>query len=115
MPTCSNQFSKVLASAVFGAALATAGSAAAARANAEPLDLDVEILAKLAKERANTTAATRQVGNAGRREAQRGHQAAECGSIAIGNVIGSNRIGFGPTDVNVVIVGDVINANNTCR
>ena len=77
--------------------------------------LDPEILAKLAKDRASATSANRQASNAGKKEQQKSNQATDCGSIAIGNVIGGNRIGFGPTDVNVVIVGDVINANNNCR
>ena len=35
-------------------------------------------------------------------------------AIALGNVA-NNRIGFAPREVNVIITGDVINANNNCR
>lgn len=99
-----------------GAALAAlVGSTFAAAANPEPLDLDPDILAEIAKQRARATAQARQAANAAKPTKGDGKPAAECGSIAIGNVVGGGRFGFSPTDVNVVIVGDVINANNKCK
>jgi hypothetical protein len=84
-------------------------------ATAEPLDVDPEVLAKLAMEKARATSRSGQTQSAAKKEQQNNAPGAECGAIAIGNVIGNNRIGFAPTDVNVVIVGDVINANNNCK
>jgi hypothetical protein len=93
-----------LARTLIGLAFATlAGAAAAGPANPEPLDLDPDILA---------TTQARQVAKAGKAGEK---PAAECGAVSIGNVVGGGRIGFAPIDVNVVIVGDVINANNNCR
>ena len=41
-------------------------------------------------------------------------QLAECGALSIGNVVGGS--GFRtPREINVLIDGDVINANNNCR
>ena len=40
---------------------------------------------------------------------------AECGSVNIGNVVGNRRIGFAPVDINVVILGDILNINNKCQ
>lgn len=100
--------------ALLGTALAAlVGSAFAA--NPEPMDLDADILAEIARQRARSTTQARQAGNAGKASKATDKPAAECGSIAIGNVVGGGRFGFSPTDVNVVIVGDVINANNRCR
>ena len=38
-----------------------------------------------------------------------------CGSLNVGNVTTGGRIGAAPREVNVIIKGDVINANNKCR
>lgn len=104
-----------LARTLLGAAFAVlAGAAAAGPANPEPLDLDPDILAEIARQRARATTQARLGANAkGGKAGER--PAAECGALAIGNVVGNGRIGFAPIDVNVVIVGDVINANNRCR
>ncbi len=102
------------AALVLTCSLSLPGTAARA-ATAEPQDLDPEVLAKLAMEKARTTSRNGQARNAGKKDTQNNSGSAECGAIAIGNVVGSNRIGFAPTDVNVVIVGDVINANNNCK
>ena len=84
-------------------------------ANAEPMDLDADILAEIAKEKVRATTQARQTANAGKPGKAGDKPAAECGAISIGNVIGNGRIGFSPIDVNVIIVGDVINANNKCK
>jgi hypothetical protein len=101
--------------ALLVAGLATLSGTAHAVATAEPMDVDPEILAKLAKDRAAATSANRRATSAAKADQKNAQSAAECGSIAIGNVIGNDRIGFGPTDVNVIIVGDVVNANNNCK
>ena len=98
-----------------GAVLAALVGSAFAAANPEPLDLDPDILAEIAKQRARATAQARQAANAAKPTKGNEKPAAECGSIAIGNVVGGGRFGFSPTDVNVVIVGYVINANNKCK
>jgi hypothetical protein len=102
-----------LARTLLGLVFATlAGSAAAGPANPEPLDLDPDILAEIARQRARATTQARQVPKAGKAGER---PSAECGAVSIGNVVGGGRVGFSPIDVNVVIVGDVINANNNCR
>ena len=84
-------------------------------ANPEPMDLDADILAEIAKEKVRATTQARQAANAGKPGKAGNKPTAECGAISIGNVVGNGRIGFSPIDVNVIIVGDVINANNKCK
>ena len=103
-----------IARALLGAVLATLAVGAFAAANPEPLDLDPDILAEIARQRARASTlarldATKDKGG------KSANPAAECGALAIGNVLGGRRIGFAPIDINVVIVGDVINANNKCK
>jgi hypothetical protein len=100
--------------ALLGAALAAvAGSAAAVAPNPEPLDMDPDILAELARHKVR---AAQQRQSSLSKPGKPGEKpAADCGAVSIGNVLGNGRIGFAPIDVNVVIVGDVINANNQCR
>lgn len=100
--------------ALVGIALAALTQGAFA-ANPEPLDLDPDILAEIARQKVRATTQARQAANAGKAGKAGDKPAAECGAISIGNVIGNGRIGFSPIDVNVVIVGDVINANNKCK
>ena len=111
MNLVSRRMTRALLCAAFAA---LTGSAFAA--TAEPLDLDPDILAEIARQKARSTTQARQAANAGK-AGKAGAQpaAAECGAIAIGNVVGGGRLGFSPIDVNVVIIGDVINANNKCR
>jgi hypothetical protein len=101
--------------ALLGAALAALAGAAFAAANPEPMDLDADILAEIARQKARATTQARQAANAGKPGKAGEKPSAECGAVSIGNVIGNGRIGFSPIDVNVVIVGDIINANNKCR
>ncbi len=109
-----NLSSQRITKALMGAALlALVGSAFAA--NPEPMDLDADILAEIARQKARSTTQARQAGNAAKPGKANDKPAAECGAIAIGNVVGGGRIGFSPTEINVVIVGDVINANNKCK
>ena len=98
----------IVAVALIAASLLAMGNAQAA--TAEPLDYEPDVLAKLAKERARATSQNAQDGRSGQKSAT-----ADCGSVNIGNVVGNGRVGFGPTEVNVIITGDVINANNNCR
>jgi hypothetical protein len=99
----------VTAVAIIAASLLTIGTAQAA--TAEPLEFEPQVLAKLAKEKAKATSQSAQdAALNGQRKA-----GADCGAVNIGNVIGGNRVGFGPTEVNVIITGDVINVNNKCR
>ena len=100
--------------ALLGIALAALAQGAIA-ANPEPMDLDADILAEIARQKVRATTQARQTANAGKPGKAGDKPAAECGAISIGNVIGNGRIGFSPIDVNVIIVGDVINANNKCK
>jgi hypothetical protein len=89
---------------------------AAPAATAEPMDLEVELLSKLALERAkarNMARPANQKGRAG--TGLDGKSPGECGNVNIGNVITGGRPGFQPREVTVVITGDVINANNQCK
>ena len=92
-------------------------SAAAQAANAEPMDLEPETLAKLAHERAKARRLSQKSEAVGTARASNGlaNPAAPCGAVNIGNVIGNGRPGFQPREITVVITGDVINANNKCR
>ena len=110
-----NRTARLLARASMTVAFATLfGSALAA--NPEPMDLDPDILAEIARQKARANTQARLAANAGKTgKAGAPPSAAECGAVAIGNVVGGGRVGFAPVDVNVVIVGDVINANNRCK
>jgi len=95
-------------------ALVALPAPAAPKATAEPMDLDPELLSKLALERAKNRTinrvASQQAGGLG----PDGKSPAECGAVNIGNVITGGK-GFQPREVTVVITGDVINANNQCK
>ena len=89
---------------------------AAQAATTEPLDLDPDILAEIARQKARATTQARQAANAGKPAKPGATQpGAECGSVNVGNVIGGGRIGFAPIDVTVVVLGDIVNANNKCK
>ena len=108
------RFAGRFARPLLGVALAAlVGSAVAA--TAEPLDLDADLLAEIARHKARATVQSRQTASAGKRSQSSDKPAAECGAISIGNVIGGSRIGFSPVDINVIILGDIVNANNRCR
>ena len=96
--------------ALLGFALLNVCSVAAA-VDAEPMDIDVEILAKLAKEKAKRSAEA----SASGRSLKNGGKSSECGSIDIGNVVTGGKPGFNPREITVIITGDVINANNKCK
>ena len=109
-----NRSQSRVAHALLGIALVALAQGAFA-ANAEPMDLDPDILAEIARQKARATTQARQAANAGKPGKAGDKPAADCGAISIGNVLGNGRIGFSPIDVNVVIIGDVINANNKCK
>ena len=95
-------------------ALVAPPASAAPKATAEPLDLDPELLSKLALERAKTRTINRVAGQQAGGLGPDGKSPAECGAVNIGNVITGGK-GFQPREVTVVITGDVINANNQCK
>jgi hypothetical protein len=88
-------------------------SGAAAAANPELLDIEPDILAKIAREKLKA----QQERSKGDKEMERGRarERAACGNVDIGNVIGGRHPGFQPRNVTVVVTGDVINAFNKCR
>jgi cytoskeletal protein RodZ len=98
-----------LAVAIIATAVLTIGVAQAA--TPEPMDFEPQVLAKLAKEKARASSQNAQ--DAAAASSRKAGQ--DCGAINIGNVVGGNRTGFSPTEVNVIITGDVINANTRCR
>lgn len=100
------------------AVLAIVSAAAqAGNANAEPMDLEPEMLSKLALERAKTSSQRGAAAQANKRATADvgANPVAECGALSIGNINTGGRVGFQPREVTVVITGDVINANNRCR
>jgi hypothetical protein len=101
---------------LLGLALALPLAFAHAVPTTEPLDIDPDFMADIAKQKARANAMgnnskTRQPGP-GNRSAD---PSAECGSINIGNVVGNRRVGFAPVDINVVVLGDILNMNNKCK
>lgn len=82
----------------------------------EPLDIDPDFMADIAKQKARANAmgssSKQKQKGPGNRSAD---PSAECGSINIGNVVGNRRVGFAPVDINVVVLGDVLNMNNKCK
>jgi len=97
-------------------ALAAAAAQAAPAAVAEPMDIEPEILSKMALQRAKAGNVGRSTGPKG--GASNGLDSANpsgCGAVNIGNIITGGRPGFQPREVTVVITGDVINANNQCK
>jgi hypothetical protein len=98
-------------------AIASSVVQAGTNATAEPLDIDPAILSKLALERAKVHGQARRdkdlAGDAA--AAASGTNPPDCGAINIGNLTSGGKPGFQPREVTVVITGDVINANNSCR
>jgi hypothetical protein len=85
----------------------------AANPNAEPPNLDADLLAQIAKERAKGNAqqsAEKKLGKGLTSPLDDG-----CGNIGIGNVFTGGNFAFLPREINVIVTGDVISANNRCR
>lgn len=97
------------------AAVALAAGAVQAAATAEPMDIEPELLARMARERAKGTSQQAQDRRPGVSRGSGSNPLAECGAVNIGNIVGGGRPGFQPREVTVVITGDVVNANNRCR
>ena len=87
----------------------------ASAANPEPMGADVDIIAKLAKEKAKRHGQDGRNGNQGTANAINGNDDAACGNVDIGNFDSGNKGGRAPKEITVVITGDVINANNKCK
>jgi len=86
----------------------------AANPKAEPDDLDVELLAQIAKERAKGNSQKTAAGRAGDGAAATDKDG--CGNIGIGNIFTGGNVGFRPPrEVTVIVTGDVISANNRCK
>ena len=83
--------------------------------NAEPPDIDVELAAKVAREKAKVKRDQHEAG----KDALLGSSesnSADCGSVNIGNVSNDRgRIGAVPQNNTVVITGPVINVGNKCK
>jgi hypothetical protein len=98
-----------------GAALALHCAIAFAVPTTEPLDIDPDMAADIAKQkaRANSMKDARLKQQSGDKNAADPTQ--ECGSVNIGNLVADRRIGFAPVDINVVVLGDILNINNKCK
>jgi hypothetical protein len=98
------------------ALMALASATVRAGASAEPLDIDPDVLSKLALERAKNRGQANAAAAAARAPTSDPlANPADCGNVNIGNVITGGKPGFQPREVTVVITGDVINANNKCH
>jgi hypothetical protein len=97
------------------AALFALPAVAALSANPEPQDLDPEMLAEIAKARARANSLQRAGSKSERGGGRATDPTAECGAVSIGNVVGNRRVGFAPIDINVIVLGDILNVNNNCK
>ncbi len=88
--------------------------ACASAATAEPMDLDADILAEIAKEKARANSLRTPAKNE-KGEKSNSDKSKDCGNVNIGNVVSDRRIGFAPVDINVIVIGDILNVNNKCR
>lgn len=86
-------------------ALATVAAGHTYAADAEPMDLDADLLAKIAKEKIKSKVGVKStsVGTADQL-----NQSNTCGAVDIGNVAGP-KPGLLPKDNTVIVTGDVIN------
>jgi len=85
-------------------------------ANAGELDLSDAQSAKLARHKAKQRVEkneTQEDYSPGRKDLSEA-QEADCGTVDIGNVFSDKGFG-GPKKIDVIITGDVINANNDCN
>ena len=89
--------------------------AVAISATAEPADIDLELAAKIAREKAKIKRDQHEAGIDSPLGGT-GSSLNECGSVNIGNVNNEgNRIGAVPRNNTVVITGPVINVGNKCK
>ena len=103
-----------------GAALVLPFALAFAAPTTEPLDIDPDMAADIAKQKARAnamrSAMQREKGDKGERGDKKSNESLnDCGSINIGNVVGNRRVGFAPVDINVIVLGDILNVNNKCK
>jgi hypothetical protein len=102
-----------------GAVLALHCALALAVPTTEPLEIDPDMAADIAKQkaRANSMRDARQKDQKGNKNGDKNgaDSTNDCGSVNIGNVIGNRRIGFAPVDINVIVLGDILNINNKCK
>lgn len=84
-------------------------------ANPEPMGADVDVIAKLAKEKAKRHGQNGRNGSQDAANGINGGDDAPCGNVDIGNFVSGNKGGRAPREITVVITGDVINANNKCK
>ena len=80
----------------------------------DPSDMDPGVLAKMARlkhknlDGGDSSNTVRVNGNS--------LGAAQCGSINVGNVIApQQRLGQQPREINVIVTGSIVNANNKCK
>ena len=94
------------------AALLLACATCALGATAEPADMEVDLAAKVAREKAKVKRDQAEAG----KDVQGNLDNTDCGSVNIGNVSNDRgRIGAVPQTNTVVITGPVINVGNKCK
>jgi len=98
-----------------GAALALHCALALAVPTTEPLEIDPDMAADIAKQKARANSMRDAKLKEKNGDKSGADSTKDCGSVNIGNVIGNRRIGFAPVDINVVVLGDILNINNKCK
>ena len=106
---------KPISTSILALVLSLHGALALAAPTTEPLDIDPDMAADIAKQKARANAMRSAMLREKGGKAKLTDPSAECGSVNIGNVVGNRRIGFAPVDINVVILGDILNINNKCQ
>jgi hypothetical protein len=110
---------RILSGLLATAAVSLAQASASPQAETEPSELPDGIVAKmdrLSSKQINMRDRGARAGNSAdglAHGSSSGRTTPSCGSVDIGNVT-TNPFGGGPRQVNVLIKGDVINANNKC-
>ena len=115
-----NTTNRFLAGLLVSAVVSLAHAGAAPTADTEPSELPEGVVAKmnrLSSKQINMNDRRGRTANNGSDGLSHGSSAGgstpACGSLNVGNVT-SSPFGGGPRQVNVLIKGDVINANNKC-
>ena len=105
------------ASLASAAGLAMAAGAAARTVETEPSDLEPALIAKIAKAKAKSnTLGSGTLGASGELVLD-GSTAgrSSCGNVDIGNVNSTGPSFRQPREITVVVLGDVVNAGNSCK
>jgi hypothetical protein len=82
----------------------------AAAATSEPLGVEPDTLATIAKEKTK-----KQFESKGKRDGDSGDNENGCGNIDIGNFLSNGKSSRAPKEITVIITGDVVSVDNKCK